>query len=118
MDDKGNYPRFMSQAVRRPLEVLTGSLVDNKEVEMVDNTAEARSFLNRRFNVDLNRGGRGEKNIIHNLALSDRRGELGERVGAIHSINDVSRPKIEISSEILRQAEIKYKELYPDEVNK
>ena len=33
MDEKGNYSRFMSQAVRRPLEVLAEYLVECGEVE-------------------------------------------------------------------------------------
>ena len=104
MDEKGNYSRFMSQAVRRPLEVLAEYLVESGEVEMVDNTADARRLLERRFNVDLNRGGRGEKNVNHNLALSDRRGELGERIRAERKVNDVSRPKSKFISPLTAEA--------------
>lgn len=117
MDSKGNYPRFMSQGVRRPLEVLTGFLVDNGEVEMVEDTDEARTILTRRFNIDLNRGGRGTKNITHNLALSDRRNDLGERLQVSNRINDVSRPMRGQNNPkvaaLLERARI-YKEQHPD----
>ncbi|MBU2685853.1 MAG: hypothetical protein KKF27_21640, partial [Gammaproteobacteria bacterium] len=92
MDAKGEYAMHMSQAVRRPLEVLAEFLADQGEVEMVDDTAEARSLLSRRFNVDLNRGGRGTKNVMHNLALSDMRGELGERIQSRRRVDEVNRP--------------------------
>ncbi len=113
MDLKGNYPRFMSQGVRRPLEVLTGFLVDNNEVEMIDDTAEARVFLTRRFNIDLNRGGRGEKNVAHNLTLSNRRGDLGERIQASSRANDVSRPIRGKNASLVEATVAKYKELFP-----
>ena len=80
MDGKGTYPRFLSHVVKRPLEVLTGFLVDNGEVEIVDDTAAARRMLESRFGLELNKGGRGGKNVLHNLTLSDRRGELGEKI--------------------------------------
>jgi hypothetical protein len=118
MDSKGNYPRFMSQGVRRPLEVLTGFLVDNGEVEMVEDTDEARTILTRRFNIDLNRGGRGTKNVTHNLALSDRRNDLGERIQASSRINDVSRPMRGQNdpniAALVEEAKRVYKEKYPD----
>jgi hypothetical protein len=116
MDSKGNYPKFMSQAVRRPLEVLTGFLVDSDEVEMVDDTAEARKMLERRFNIDLNRGGRGTKNVMHNMALSDRRGELGDRIGKEQKIFDVYKPK-RVTNQLSSQVIDKYKELFPDNEN-
>jgi len=114
MDGKGNYSRFMSQIVRRPLEVLVDFLVTNKEVELVDDTAEARSMLERRYQVNLNRGNRGEKNALHNMTLSDRRGDLSEKIGESKKVNDVSRPKRGMSP-LAQQAIDKYKEMFPDE---
>ena len=80
LENSGTYPRFMSQAIRRPSEVLVSHLIDEGEVEMVDDTITARSMLQRRFNVDLNRGGRGGKNILHNQVLSDSRTRLTARL--------------------------------------
>jgi len=117
MDSKGNYPRYMSQGVRRPLEVLTGFLVDNGEVDMVEDTKEARALLTRRFNVDLNRGGRGEKNVIHNLSLSGKRNDIGERMSSNRvdinkPVRKQSNPKI---AALLEKACRKHKELFSDE---
>ena len=114
LDKAGFYSRFMSQVVRRPLEVVAETLVSNGEVEMVDDTAEARKMLERRFGVDLNRGGRGTKNVMHNVVLSNRREELSERINADKRVDDVSRPRRH-SNPITQAAIDKYKELYPEE---
>ena len=118
MDSKGNYPRFMSQGVRRPLEVLTGFLVDNGEVDMVEDTDEARKLLTRRFNVELNRGGRGAKNVMHNLSLSGKRNDLGERIQSRNRINDVNRPMRKQRdpriAALIEKGQRIYKELFPD----
>ncbi len=92
LDNQGVYTRFMSQVVRRPLEVMVDFLVESKEVELVDNTVEARVELTRRYGVDLNRGGRGTKNIDHNIILTVRREELSERVNREKLVDDASRP--------------------------
>lgn len=94
LDKQGTYSRFMSQVVRRPLEVLADTLVDGGDVEVVDDTSEARVMLERRFGVDLSRGGRGTKNKMHNVVLSARRGELSERLEVNKRFNDVSRPGV------------------------
>lgn len=111
LDKNDCHSRFMSQVVRRPLEVVADMLVSNREVEMVDSTTEARDMLERRFGVDLNRGGRGSKNVMHNLALDDRRDELGERVAKASRFNDVSKPKRGYSP-LAQKAIDKYEELY------
>lgn len=103
MDLKGEYAQHMSQAVRRPLEVMAEFLVNQGDVEMVDDTAEARSMLERRFNVDLNRGGRGTKNVMHNLALSDRRADLG-RMLEKRKVEDVNVPKRVKINELVNKA--------------
>jgi hypothetical protein len=93
LDKNDCYSRFMSQVVRRPLEVIADMLVSSGDVEIVDDTIEARKMLERRFNVDLNRGGRGEKNVMHNIELGNRREELNERVSRENRFNDAGRPK-------------------------
>uniref|UniRef100_A0A6M3KVZ6 Uncharacterized protein n=1 Tax=viral metagenome TaxID=1070528 RepID=A0A6M3KVZ6_9ZZZZ len=113
LDNAGFYSRFMSQVVRRPLEVLAESMVEKGEVQIVDDTAEARSILERRFGVDLNRGGRGTKNVAHNVALSVRRAELDSRLQRVKRIDDVEKPRRE-TSELAQRVVDKYKELFPD----
>ena len=103
MDLKGEYALHMSQAVKRPLEVMAEFLVSQGDVEIVDDTAEARSMLMRRFNIDLNRGGRGSKNVAHNLALSDRRADLG-RLLEKRRVEDVNVPKKSNIDELVNKA--------------
>lgn len=78
LEGEGVYTRFMSQVVKRPLEVLAEFVVENEGVERVDDTSEARNMLERRFGVNLNRGEKGKKNVLHNVILSEKRKELGE----------------------------------------
>lgn len=75
MEKEGMMPRFMSEVVRDPLTMLTERLVEEGRVRMVEDTGEAREILNRRFRVDLNKGGRGNKNKLHNMVLSGMRVE-------------------------------------------
>jgi hypothetical protein len=114
LDKNEVYSRFMSQVVRRPLEVVADMLVSNGEVEMVDDTAEARALLERRFGVDLSRGGRGTKNTMHNIVLSDRRSELGERIGRGSKFNDANKPKSGRST-LVQDTIDKYKSLYGED---
>jgi len=88
MDKNGVYPRFMSEIIREPLRMLVEQLVSNGEIEMVDDTVAARDSLSRRFRIDLNRGGRGGKNVLHNQILTDKRIELGEKLRSGSRYND------------------------------
>jgi hypothetical protein len=92
LDDQGTYPSYMSQVVRRPLEVLTEVLVEGGDAKLIDNTVEAREMLQRRFKVDLSRGGRGTKNTMHNVTLSIRREDLTDRIRRDKTVYDVNRP--------------------------
>lgn len=109
MEKNGNYPRFLSEIVRGPLVVLAETLVDGGEMEMIEDTVKAREMLENRFRITLNKGGRGERNVLHNQILSERRKELGERIGnSRQRPNDVARPS---ASESVKWIPI---EEYPD----
>jgi hypothetical protein len=90
--DNGYYPRSLSDVARRPLEILVEFLSESGKVEMVQTTHEAREHLSNRYRVNLNRGGRGQKNVLHNQILSDKREELGEKVASGQKFVDVSVP--------------------------
>ncbi len=92
LEKNGNYPRFMSEVVREPLRVMFETLTHGKDVDIVDDTNEARRRLTQRFRVDLSRGGRGGKNVLHNQILTDRRHELGERIKPEQKVPDIARP--------------------------
>ena len=51
-------------------------MIEDGQVGMVDDTAEARMMLERKYRVNLNPDGRGERNKLHNIVLSDRRKRL------------------------------------------
>ena len=81
LESEGEYPRFLSHVVKIPLEMLADHVVGEGKVKMVDGTAEARMLLEGRFHVNLNKGKRGKKNLLHNVVLSSRRGtDLGSRI--------------------------------------
>lgn len=91
LDTQGVHSQHMSQVVRKPLEILVAFLVDNGDVSLVDDTLRARNILSTRFGIDLNRGGRGNKNVQHNIVLSSRRQDLSEIV-RLSKGDDINRP--------------------------
>ena len=114
LEKVGYSPRSMSEVARRPLEVLVEHLVETGQVEMIENTAEARLILQTKYRVTLNRGQRAGKNVLHNQILSDRRSELGERVKSGSRFNDAQKPvvnKNQVSEDVLREAVRRFKEL-------
>ena len=115
MESQGLYPRFMSDLVREPLTTLVNSLVKNGEVEMVESTSEARDMLTLRFRTNLNRGGRGGKNVLHNKVLTTQREEVADAIRQRDEITSQVRPgrgkHSRIDSELVRQAIEQYKEI-------
>ena len=112
LEREGTYPRFMSEVVRIPLEMMAKYAVDVDGADMVEDTGEARTLLERRFHINLNRGGRGGKNILHNQVLSERIKEgMGKRgdnqIGEVESIVRLSQEEVRSKfrrAEILRKA--------------
>lgn len=92
MEKSGTYPRFMSEIVREPLRVFVETLVEGGEIDWVENTVEARGLLNRRFRIDLSRGGRGGRNTLHNQILSEKRAELSDMIKGGSKFNDAQMP--------------------------
>lgn len=80
MDSNGVYPKSYSEVARKPLEMLVETLVGDGLAVMVEDTTAARTHLERKYRVTLNRRDRGAKNILHNQILSERRRELGSRL--------------------------------------
>lgn len=77
-DNEGVIVRFRSEIVQRTVEQVVEHLVKNGIVEMVEFSDDAVEILNR-FDASNNPSGRGEKNVLHNLTLDDRRREREER---------------------------------------
>jgi len=115
LEKQGTYPIHLSQVARKPLEVLAEVLVNGGDAELIDDTVEARDMLQKRFKIDLSRGGRGTKNVQHNITLSIRREELAESVQRGKRFSDVNRPLRQMNKNPLVNATIdKYYELYPE----
>jgi hypothetical protein len=116
IDSNEGYVRFMSQVVRRPLEVLAEMLVKNGQVEIVESTVEARKMLERRFGVNLNPGKRGTKNVLHNMTLSERGEELSEELRNSKGLRQRSVEK-KVDPRVEEALRI-YKELFGNEESK
>lgn len=77
LDKEGSYTRFLSEVVKDSLHMLCREIVESGEVDMVEDTNEARYMLEKKYRVNLNPKGvgdtrRGEKNVLHNIVLSER----------------------------------------------
>ena len=114
LDRSGYYPNYMSQVVRKPLEAMVELLIKEGGTQLVDNTIEARDMLQKRFKVDLSRGGRGTKNVMHNVELSIRREELAEVIQREKRIDDIQRPLRANDNPLAEEAIKKYHELFPN----
>jgi hypothetical protein len=75
LDDAGYNTRFLSEVVKFTVNLVLDHLVETKTVEMIEFTEEARNILEAKYRTNLNPGGRGKRNILHNMVLDDRRKE-------------------------------------------
>jgi len=80
LDKEGNVTRFMSEVVKESLKILVKHLIRTDAIDMSEDIDEARFMLSRKYGVNLNPSGRGEKNLQHNQALSNRLGEMKEEI--------------------------------------
>ena len=106
LDKVGIYPRHMSEVTRKPLESLAAHLVDTGEADLVDDTIVARGMLEARFGVVLNRGGKGGKNVMHNILLSEKRRDLTDHIhkGSTSDAQKPVRSKLQVDPAILKKA--------------
>ena len=80
LDTERNYTRFLSEVVKSAMQILCNHIVETEVVKMIDDTVDARTLLEAKYRVNLNPEGRGLKNKLHNITLSERRKELGDRI--------------------------------------
>jgi hypothetical protein len=74
LDSNGVNTRFISDVVRESLNVLCEIIVSNGQGVEID-TITAGNILESKYRANLNSGGRGMKNLSHNLILEDRKVE-------------------------------------------
>lgn len=108
LDKNGSYTRFLSEVVKDSLHGLCEKLVESGEVEMVEDTTEARYLLEKKYRINLNPDGRGEKNVLHNIILSNRKREERE------SVPDRTRELQRKAKEIYRDTEGKKSSLFDE----
>lgn len=70
LDNNGLGTKFMSDVVRMTLDQVYNALVNSKEINELD-TVMAGDILRSKYRVDLNPGGRGERNLLHNMQLNE-----------------------------------------------
>lgn len=92
LDTGGMFTRFLSEVVKNSLQILCDHLEDSGAVTMVDDTATARDLIYRKYRVNLNPQGRGMKNALHNIVLSDRRKSLRGQIEARQYKTNVNVP--------------------------
>lgn len=95
LEKEGNYPRYLSEIVKIPLEILVRHLINLGEIDMIDDTSVARDMLRKKYRVKLNPRGRdskviGGRNVLHNQMLSENRKELGGKIDASVVSNEQS----------------------------
>jgi hypothetical protein len=71
LEDNNVHTRFMSDVLRCTLEQVYNHLVDSGNVREFD-TVGAGDYLSSKYMINLNPNGRGEKNLLHNMQLSER----------------------------------------------
>ena len=101
LDKSGSFTRFLSEVVKDSLHMFCGELVDSGEVDMVEDTNEARYMLEKKYRINLNPNGRGEKNVLHNIVLSNRKREEREKIP--DNIKELQRDAKETYREIERE---------------
>jgi hypothetical protein len=78
-DDGGRSTRFLSDVVKFTIDLVIDSLLSEGKIDRVEFTSDAREMLERKYRVNLNPSGRGDRNVIHNLTLDERRREQMEK---------------------------------------
>lgn len=110
LDKTGSYTRFLSEVVKDGLHILCEELVNDGEITMIEDTLEARGMLEAKYRVCLNPktsktsnvtgrrdSRRGEKNVLHNIVLSER---IRERMNEVpDKVRELQRKAREVYKE-------------------
>ena len=93
LDKVGYQTRFMSQIVKFTMSIVLDQLLAAGEVDKIEFNQMARDILKQRYNKDsLNPGGRGERNIVHNLHLDHIRQEGLLKASDQEFVTGVNKP--------------------------
>lgn len=84
LDNYGRVTRSLADVLKFTLEEVVQQLDDAGIIERVQTTDEARAILRAKYRASLNPGGRGKRNLLHNLHLDEMRSSV--------SRDDISKP--------------------------
>ena len=105
LDNNGLVTRHLSDVVRLTMDQVLRHIVDNGSVQLIEDTKEARELLEMKYRVNLNPNNRGEKNLIHNMTLDERRREYSRDANqAIQPIGEQSNRMRRPSENEIREA--------------
>ncbi len=93
LDEAGWKTRYLSEVVKFTLDMVLEHLVESGTVKMIEFTEEARDILEAKYRTNLNPGGRGKRNVLHNMVLDDKR--KNRQVGGYNPDSRVSYNSIE-----------------------
>lgn len=100
LDEGGYSTRHLSDLIKFTIDEVANKLVDNGIVRKIEFTSDASRLLESKYTADLNPGGRGERNLLHNLQLDEIR-----RGVAYRGDTEISRAPIETNEEAKMRAE-------------
>lgn len=79
LESNGEVVRYFSDIVKESLYILADNLVGNG-LELEEDTNVAKDYLEYRFGVNLNRGGKGKRNLLENMRISNRNKEVRDEI--------------------------------------
>lgn len=73
LDESGLVTRHLSDVLRFTIDQVVEKLITDGIVRKVEFTDEATRILESKYQTELNTGGKGEKNLLHNMQLDEIR---------------------------------------------
>lgn len=73
LESSGTRTRYLSDVLKFTIDIVVEQLVDKGVIDKVEFTKDAEQILEMRYRAELNPGGRGLRNRVHNLQLDGMR---------------------------------------------
>lgn len=110
LDGRGMNTRHLSEVLKFTIGTIVDKLLEEGIVNQIEYTTDARALLEAKYRVVLNPSGRGEKNLLHNMILDERR---KEEVG--YGREDINKPVNERSvNDEANEWAAEYRRKHPD----
>lgn len=106
LDEGGYVTRHLSDLVTITIDEVVSKLIDAEMVEKIEFTDEARNLLIAKYRAQLNPGGRGKRNMLHNLHLDElRRSRFKNEVNEVPVLRQGQRVSREEMKELMKTYE-------------